>query len=86
MNTEQRKANEAHFLQYIKQGTKYYTWKDTGNVYDMSSGKMKPLTLKGYVELSAIVRKGFMDIFVELPTDGDWDIKKVWEVINAVSK
>lgn len=58
-------------------------WKDTGNVYDMSSGKMKPLTLKGYVELAAIVRKGFMDIFVELPRDfDDFDKDKIWEIIN----
>lgn len=87
MNREQRKANEKYFLQLIKNKLKYYTWKDTGNVYDMSSGrKMKPLTMKGYVELSAIVRREFMEIFVEMPTDGDWDKTKVWEIINSISK
>lgn len=83
MNTEQRQANEKYFLQLIKSNTKLYIWKDTGNVYDMSSGKMKSLTLKGYVELSAIVRKPFMKMFVELPTD--YDEKKVWHIIDSVN-
>jgi hypothetical protein len=86
MNTEQRQANEKFFLQMIKNKTKLYMWKDQGECYDMSSGKMKPYTLKGYVELSAIVRKPFMKLFVELPTDGDWDEEKVWKIIDAVSK
>jgi hypothetical protein len=84
MNTEQRKSNEKYFLTLIKQKTQFYMWKDNANCYDLSSGKMKPLTLKGYVELSAIVRKGFMDLFVEMPTDGDWDKDRVWEIINAI--
>ena len=84
MNIEQRKANEAHFLYYIKNKSKIYMWKDTGNCYDMSSGKMRPYSLKGYVELSAIVRKPFMDLFVELPNDGVWDKERVWQIIDAV--
>ena len=85
MNTEQRKANEKHFLKYLKDKTKLYMWKDKGNCYDMSSGtKIKPLNLKGYVELSAIVRKPFMKLFVELPRD--WDEKKVWDIIDEISK
>jgi hypothetical protein len=86
MNTEQRQANEKYFVKFIHAKTKLYMWKDNGNCYDMSSGKIKPYTIKGYVELSAIVRKPFMKMFVELPTDGDWDEKKVWDIIDAVSK
>jgi hypothetical protein len=84
MEAAKRIANEKHFLLYIKNNTKLYMWKDMGNCYDMSSGKMKPFTLKGYVELSAIVRKPFMKLFVELPTDGDWDEKKVWDIIDSL--
>ena len=86
MNIEQRKANEAHFLYYIKNKTKMYTWKDKGNIYDMSSGKMRPYSIKGYVELSAIVRRAFMDLFVELPNDADWNKERVWGIIAEISK
>jgi len=87
MNTEQRKANERHFLFYLKNKTKMYCWKDTGNVYSMNTGKIVPATLKGYVELAGIVRKDFMNIFVDIPSDNcDWDMEKVWGIIDGITK
>lgn len=82
MNTDQRKANETYFLKLIKAKTMFYMWKDKGECYSMSSGKMKCSTLKGYVELSAIVRKDFMKIFVEAP-DGI-DVEKVWKILDSI--
>ena len=67
LTIEKRKVNEKWFLNMIKNKTKFYMWIDTGNCYDLSSGKMKPHTLKGYVQLSQIVRKEFMMLFVEKP-------------------
>ena len=46
-------------------------WKDNANVYDMSSGKIVPHTMKGFVELAAIVRMDFCKIFLELPELAD---------------
>jgi len=67
---EQCKANEKYLLQMLQSNRiKYYIWKDEGNCYDMSSGKMKPMTLKGYFELSEIVRPTFMKLFVISPLD-----------------
>ena len=85
MNNEERQANERFFLNMI-QATNFFIWKDTGNCYDMSSGKMKPTSIKGYIELSLIVRKPFMKLFVELPADEDWDEKRVWDIIDGISK
>jgi len=82
MLPEQYKANEKYFLQMLMSRVMFYTWKDKCNTYDMSSGKMKPLTLKGYVELSEIVRRPFMNMFVILPEGHDYN--KVWETIHAV--
>jgi hypothetical protein len=67
MLTEQCKANERYFLQMLQSNVKFFTWKDEGNCYDLSSGKMRPLTLKGYFELSVIVRPTFMKLFVIPP-------------------
>ena len=68
ITTEQRIKNEKHFLMYMKAKTKSYTWIDTANIYDMSSGrKIVPTTLKGFVELSGIVRREFAVLFIDLP-------------------
>ena len=68
MNTDKRIANEKWFISVIKNTNKVYFWIDQGESYNIiNNRKMKPTTLKGYVELSAIVRRQFMDIFVELP-------------------
>ena len=67
LTTLQMKANETHFLFYLKHKSKMYMWKDNANVYDMSSGKIVPHTMKGFVELAAIVRMDFCKIFLELP-------------------
>ena len=73
MSAEHRQANEEHFFQMIKNKIKLYMWADTGNIYDCSSGKMKPATLKGYEDLTTIVRRPFIDLFVEMPTECNWD-------------
>jgi hypothetical protein len=63
---------------------KCYIWKDTGNIYNIiGNRKMKPTTLKAYVELAGIVRRAFMEIFVELP-DGLEDLDKV-KILNIVA-
>ena len=81
MNTEKRIANEKYFLQMIKWKTKFYTWKDTGNVYDCSSGRsMKAKSIEGFLDLCKIVRKDFMLLFVELPfQDIDPIQSKIWK-------
>jgi hypothetical protein len=84
LTTSEYQANEKYFLQMMKSKLKFYMWKDKGNCYDLSSGKMKPLTLKGYVDLLEIVRKPFMKLFVILPEDHDYD--KVWEVIDSITE
>jgi hypothetical protein len=86
MNTIQRQQNERHFLTAI-QMTDDYIWKNKGNVYSITSAnKMKPKTLKGYVELSEIVRREFMDLFVELPDNTEGMTKEmIWNVINQIS-
>ena len=61
-------------------------WKDKCESYTMSSGKMKPYTLKGYVELSQIVRKSFMETFVELPDDTMGMTKEqIWITLEAIN-
>jgi hypothetical protein len=37
------------------------------NTYDMTSGKVKPATMKGFVELAEVCSKNFAKIFIELP-------------------
>ena len=71
LTTIQMKANEKHFLMYVKYKTKMYMWKDKGNMYDMSSGKIVPHTMKGFVELAGIVSMDFCKIFLELPEVAD---------------
>ena len=56
---------------YVKYKSKMYMWKDKANVYDMSSGKIVPYTMKGFVELAGIVRMDFSKIFLELPELAD---------------
>lgn len=80
MNTAQRKVNEKYFIQMMRI-TKIYTWVDTGNSYSMINNKMKPSTLKGYIDLSNIVSKEFMKTFVVAPDDFD-DID-IWNIINS---
>ena len=85
MNTEMKQTNEKWILSMSN--CKQWIWKETGNIYEFSTLekklKIKPTTLKAYIELSAIVRKPFMLIFVELPEDYDFD--KVWNIIETIS-
>ena len=83
----ERIANEKHFIQWIKI-SKQYIWKDTGNIYIIiNNRKMKPTTLKGYVELAGIVRRQFMDIFVELPCGlEDLDKNKILNMVADIDK
>ena len=78
-------SNERYFLEMVNEKTKLYIWKDKMECFDMSSGKMKPYTLKGYVELSAIVRKPFMDLFVELPDNTMGMTKEqIWRTLQSI--
>lgn len=67
LTESEMKANEEHFIQFIKHKTKLYMWKDKGNSYSMTSGKIVPHNMKGFVEIAGIVSKNFVKIFVELP-------------------
>ena len=71
LTIDEMKANEKHFLMYLKYKSNMYMWKNKGNVYDMSSGKIVPYTMKGFVELAGIVRMDFSKIFLELPILAD---------------
>jgi hypothetical protein len=86
MNTEKRIANEKHFIGMIKVIKNFYMWKDQCEIYYIiDNKKMKPATLKGYVELSAVVRRPFMDIFVELPDNTNGMSKEqIWKIINSL--
>ena len=96
MTLEQRKANEEHFTQYLKMKTKYYMWKDKGNVYDMSNGRtIKPQTMKGFVEMCSIVRSGYAKIFIDLPdvveiggvgVVGDFNKDKILDMVYSVAE
>ena len=85
MTETEYKANERYFIQMMRM-TKMYTWIEKGNIYDMNGKKIQPTTLKAYVELAGIVRKPFMEMFVELPTDCDWDKDKVWAILDELLK
>ena len=86
MNTEKRIVNEKYFISMIKVIDNFYMWKDKCEIfYIINNKKMKPATLKGYVELSAIVRRPFMDIFVELPDDTMGMTKEqIWAKLNSI--
>ena len=86
MNTEQRKVNEKWFINVIKNTNKVYFWIDQGEAYNIiNHRKMKPATLKGYVELSAVVRRPFMDIFVELPDNTmGMTREQIWATIDSI--
>ncbi len=84
MEENKRITNELYFKRMMNI-TKTYMWLDTGNIYDLNDNKMKPKTLKGYVDLSQIVRKEFMDKYVELP-EGDFNKMKIWKIINNIKK
>jgi hypothetical protein len=63
-----------------------YMWKDTGNIYHIKDGKFCPDTLKGYVELAAIVSRDYMDEKVVFPRDNEMKMSKsaAWHLINQV--
>jgi hypothetical protein len=76
LTNEQQKANEAYYLYCLKNKTELYVWRDTGNVYTMISGKIiQPATMKGFVELSAIVSRNFAKIFIDLPSRNYMEIE-----------
>lgn len=84
MNTFEKQTNEKYFLNLMRM-TNNWIWVNKSNSYSFSSNKMKPETLKGYVELSSIVRKEFMDLFVELPDDTNGMSKEmIWNIINRL--
>jgi|Laugrespbdmm15sd_2_1035082.scaffolds.fasta_scaffold122051_1 hypothetical protein len=86
MNTEQRIVNEKWFINVIKNTNKVYFWIDQGEAYNIINHRiMKPATLKGYVELSAVVRRPFMDIFVQLPDNTMGMTKEqIWATIDSI--
>jgi hypothetical protein len=96
MTLEQRKANEAHFTHFLKMKTKNYMWKDNGNAYDMSNGRtIKPQTMKGFVEISSIVRRGYAKIFIDLPdvveiggvgAVGDFNKDKILDMVYSAAE
>jgi len=76
LTTHEQKANEAHYLYYLKNKTKLYMWKDKGNVYDMSSGRtIKPQNMKAFVEICGIVSRNFAKIFIDLPSRNYMEIE-----------
>jgi hypothetical protein len=94
MTLEQRKANEAHFTHFLKMKNNIYTWKDNGNEYDMSNGRtIKPETMKGFVEICSIVRRGYAKIFIDLPdiiemggsgwVVGDFNKDKILDIVYS---
>ena len=86
MNNDKRIVNEKWFINVIKNTNKVYFWIDQGESYNIiNHRKMKPATLKGYVELSAVVRRPFMDIFVELPDNTLGMTKEqIWATLGSI--
>tara|TARA_R110000868_G_scaffold109646_1_gene297904 strand:+ start:551 stop:811 length:261 start_codon:yes stop_codon:yes gene_type:complete len=86
MNNDKRIVNEKWFIGVIKNTNKMYYWIDKSESYNIiNHRKMKPATLKGYVELSAIVRRPFMDIFVELPDDTlGMSKEQIWATLGSI--
>jgi hypothetical protein len=83
LTKQQKIANEKHFVGFLKMGVKNYMWIDKCEILDMSTGlKIKPKTLKGYIELAGITRKEFMDIFVDCPDD--YDKARVNKILKAI--
>ena len=94
MTLDQRKMNEAYFTQILKMKTKNYMWQDKGNAYDMSNGRtIKPETMKGFVEICSIVRRGYAKIFIDLPdiiemggsgwVVGDFNKDKILDIVYS---
>jgi hypothetical protein len=85
LTTEEYKTNEKYFLTMLKL-TKNYFWIDKGENFNLETGKMKPATLRGYVELSALVRRPFMDLFVELPNNTMGMSKEtIWRMLDDIN-
>lgn len=84
LTPEQQKANERFYLKMVIAKTPFFIWKDQNELYSFSSGKMKPQTLKGYVELSATVSRPFMERFVECPDGHNKDM--VWVILDSIPR
>jgi len=70
----ERETFFANIIKETKDGAHYF-WLATKNVYRIINNKIKPLTVKGYNDLSDQVRKSFMDMYVELPNDEENDVR-----------
>jgi len=69
--------NEKFFKNIISTCRENYLWIDKGHLFKVkNSEKIIPTTLEGYSDLSKIVRKSFMDTYVELPDSEDSNMGK----------
>jgi hypothetical protein len=63
MNNYQKLENEKYFIIILKLGFTWI-WPDMNESYKVIEGKFKPLTKRGYLELSKIVTSTFMKQYV----------------------
>ena len=64
--------------------TRIYVWKSTNNLYHITNSMLVPTTLKGYMDLTAIVGKEFMFRKVVFPIDNKegMTLRLVWAFIE----
>ena len=63
MNNQQKLANEKFFNTVLKISS-FWIWPDLNESYEVIDGKLKPMTKRGYLELSKIVTSTFMKQYV----------------------
>jgi hypothetical protein len=63
MNNHQKLANEKFFISIMRFGSIWF-WPDMNESYKLIEGKFKPMTQRGYLELSKIVTRSFMEQYV----------------------
>jgi hypothetical protein len=64
MNNYKKQENET-FLLKMSKITKTWIWQDEGELYVFENNKIKPATKNGYNKICQIVRKEFINQYIE---------------------